>query len=139
MGKLLIFICSVALVIGGLWVGFQKVCHEEIIFKNKEVEVERVIEVDKPVFRDIRREEFEITCYCLSGLSKTEQMVDNGMVASDPDYLPLGTVIHIPGYGYGITMDTGGDIKGSRLDVWNWDCEWCLGWGSQTLMVEIYN
>lgn len=31
---------------------------------------------------------------------------------------PAGSVVYIPGYGYGVVEDTGGAMKGNRLDVW---------------------
>ncbi len=41
-----------------------------------------------------------------------------GTLAADTRYYPMGTVIYIPGYGYGVVEDRGGDIKGRhRLDL----------------------
>lgn len=43
--------------------------------------------------------------------------VYKGIVAIDPRYIPLGTRMYIPGYGYGLAADTGGGVKGWWLDV----------------------
>lgn len=43
--------------------------------------------------------------------------VYKGIVAVDPRYIPLGTRMYVPGYGYGIAADTGGGVKGWWLDV----------------------
>lgn len=43
--------------------------------------------------------------------------VYKGIVAVDPRYIPLGTRMYIPGYGYGLAADTGGGVKGWWLDV----------------------
>src|SRR5699024_6775981 len=33
-------------------------------------------------------------------------------IAADPDVFPIGTILYIPDYGYGVVADTGSAIKG---------------------------
>ncbi|MBO8171754.1 MAG: 3D domain-containing protein [Bacillaceae bacterium] len=39
-------------------------------------------------------------------------------VAADPNVFPLGTILYIPGYGYGVVADTGSAIKGHIIDLY---------------------
>jgi len=40
-----------------------------------------------------------------------------GVVAVDPDVIPLGSRVYIPGYGEALAADTGGAIYGYRIDL----------------------
>jgi uncharacterized protein YabE (DUF348 family)/3D (Asp-Asp-Asp) domain-containing protein len=52
-----------------------------------------------------------------SGITATGTPVYKGIVAVDPAVIPLGTKMYIPGYGYGLAADTGGGIKGMKIDL----------------------
>lgn len=60
-----------------------------------------------------------------------------GVVAVDPDVIPLGTRLYIPGYGYATAADTGGAIKGDRIDLCFDTRSECMIWGRRTLEIII--
>jgi len=59
-----------------------------------------------------------VTAYTIRGNTATGIPTGPGIVAVDPVVIPLGTRMTIPGYGEGVAADTGGAIRGLRIDVW---------------------
>lgn len=60
-----------------------------------------------------------------------------GIVAVDPRVIPLGTRLYVEGYGYAVAQDTGGLIKGNRIDVFLDSEEEAINWGRRTVTVKI--
>lgn len=60
-----------------------------------------------------------------------------GLVAVDPSYIPLGTRLFIPGYGYAIADDIGGAIKDNRIDLAFESRSEALQFGRQRIIVYI--
>jgi len=58
-----------------------------------------------------------------------------GVVAVDPKVIPLGTKLYVEGYGEAIAGDTGGAIKGMRIDVFLPDKDSCMKWGRRKVKV----
>ena len=68
----------------------------------------------------------EITAYCCEkrphicgeghGITSSGLPVQPGMCAVDPDVIPLGSTVYIGGIPY-LAADTGGKIKGNRVDI----------------------
>lgn len=61
------------------------------------------------------------------------------MVAVDPRVIPLGSRIYVEGYGEAIAGDTGGAIKGNRIDVLMPSKSQSSNWGRKTVQVTILN
>lgn len=60
-----------------------------------------------------------------------------GDVAVDPNVIPMGTKLYIPGYGYGIANDQGGAIKGNRIDLFFPNRQDALDYGIKQVKVYI--
>jgi 3D (Asp-Asp-Asp) domain-containing protein len=59
-------------------------------------------------------------------------------IAADPKVFPLGTVLFIPGYGYGVVADTGSAIKGKKIDLFfNTKNQVYEQWGKKTVKVFV--
>lgn len=59
----------------------------------------------------------ESTGIWADGLTATGVRAGHGVVAVDPEFIPLGTVLYIPGYGLAVAADVGSAIKGARIDL----------------------
>ncbi|MCA9765193.1 MAG: peptidoglycan-binding protein LysM [Carnobacterium sp.] len=67
-------------------------------------------------------------------------LLQNPMViAVDPRVIPLGTMLEIPGYGVAIAGDTGGAIKGNKIDIHFPTVGQALSWGRRTITIRILN
>lgn len=60
-----------------------------------------------------------------------------GGVAVDPRVIPLGTRLYVEGYGPAQAVDTGGLIKGNRIDLFLETAEECYSWGKRTVNVYV--
>ena len=59
------------------------------------------------------------------------------VIAVDPSVIPLGTRVNIAGYGTYIAADTGGAIKGNRIDIHFNTVQECLNFGRRNVKVQI--
>ena len=61
----------------------------------------------------------------------------NGVVAVDPSVIPLGTKVWVEGYGYAVARDTGGNIKGNKIDLHMPTKQKAESYGMKTVQVRI--
>ncbi len=71
------------------------------------------------------------------GITASGKPAKRGTLAADPS-VPFGTVVKIPGYGFGRVDDRGGAIKGNKLDLWFPSHQAAKEWGRKTLTVTIW-
>lgn len=74
-----------------------------------------------------------------NGYTYTGMKAVRGVVAVDPNVIPLYTRLYIEGYGPAIAGDIGGAIKGDRIDLCFDDLDEALEWGIRDVTVYILN
>lgn len=96
------------------------------------------------------KKEFQVvatayTAFCTgcSGITKTgidlRANPNQKVIAVDPSLIPLGSRVYVDGYGEAIAGDTGGAIKGNRIDVFIPSQSDAMKWGRKTVTVKVLN
>jgi 3D (Asp-Asp-Asp) domain-containing protein len=80
----------------------------------------------------------DAVAYSLPGKTALGIPVRRGVVAVDPTLIPLGTKLHVPGYGRGIAADVGHAIKGRIIDLWFPTRTMAQKWGRRTVTITVY-
>lgn len=91
-----------------------------------------------PDFRAKKEMVVEATAYTHTGNPTATGIYPyEGVVAVDPRVIPLGTKLFVEGYGFAQAQDTGGAIKGNRIDVFFDSYEKAMEWGRRQVKVYI--
>ncbi len=83
------------------------------------------------------------TAYCTGCSGTTATGIDLRanpnvkVIAVDPSVIPLGTKVYVEGYGYAIAADTGGAIKGYKIDVFFPTKAEAFRWGVRKVKIKI--
>jgi 3D (Asp-Asp-Asp) domain-containing protein len=85
---------------------------------------------------------FSATAYCKGIVTSTGVAVQNGVAASDPELLPVGSVIEIDSLpqrynGIYTVMDTGPSVQGRQVDLYMWSCNEALQFGRQPIHLTV--
>ena len=80
----------------------------------------------------------DAVAYHLPGRTALGIPVRRSVVAVDPRLIPLGTKLHVPGYGAGIAADVGSAIKGRIIDLWMPSTAVARQWGRRTVVITAY-
>ncbi|WP_349773562.1 3D domain-containing protein [Rummeliibacillus stabekisii] len=59
------------------------------------------------------------------------------VIAVDKRIIPLNSIVYVNGYGLAIAGDTGGAIKGKKIDVFIRSKKQALQWGRKTVKITI--
>ncbi|KMM60066.1 peptidoglycan-binding protein [Bacillus glycinifermentans] len=77
----------------------------------------------------------------MSGITKTginlKANKNAKVIAVDPNVIPLGSKVHVEGYGVATAGDTGGAIKGNKIDVFVPSKSDARNWGVKTVKVKV--
>jgi 3D (Asp-Asp-Asp) domain-containing protein len=80
------------------------------------------------------------TAYSLKGRTASGRLVSRGLIAADPSVLPLGSRVKLehPGYsGEYLVADTGGAIRGRRIDIWTPSSGEAMRFGRRTVKLTV--
>lgn len=85
---------------------------------------------------------FTATAYCRGTTTASGVNVRSGIVAADPDLLPVGSVVEIdklPEKYNGIytVMDTGPKVHGRHLDLYLWNCDEAVQLGRRKMVITV--
>ncbi len=72
-----------------------------------------------------------------NNITATGKEIKKGMIAVDSKIIPLGTRIEIKDMGVFVAEDTGGKIKGNRIDIYFETKEEAKEFGRQTIWVRV--
>jgi len=73
------------------------------------------------------------------GITASGKRAHPGTLAADTRHYPMGTVIYVPGYGYGVVEDRGGDIRGKRrLDLFYNTHREAQRWGRRKVEAVVF-
>lgn len=75
--------------------------------------------------------------YTAMGLRPVRDPNGLSSVAVDPNVIPLGSKVYVEGYGYAIASDTGGAIKGNKIDLYMNSVQECFAFGRRTVTVHL--
>ena len=92
----------------------------------------------QPAAKGKYRLKVDAVAYSLHGRTALGIRTRKGVVAVDPKIIPLGTKLHVPGYGRGIAADVGIAIKGRIIDLWFPTTAAAKRWGRRTVTITVY-
>jgi len=83
---------------------------------------------------------FSATAYSLRGRTASGQSVTRGLIAADPRVLPIGTRVRLeagPWTGEYLVADTGGAIRGRKIDIWTPSSREAMQFGRRAVKLTV--
>jgi len=95
-----------------------------------------------------KRMKVKVTAYCpceiccgghSDGKTATNRDASKNGIAVDPQIIPLGSRLDVPGYGnWQLADDTGGAIKNHHIDIRFKTHKEALNWGTKTIKIRVW-
>ncbi len=129
----------------GLEVGAEQISEKIIEAPKPKVIVvgtRDTVETSRGSMRFSRVQTMQATAYLptdgsVNGITATGVVARHGIVAVDPNVIPLGTKVYVQGYGVALAADVGGAIVGNKIDLCMEDYGEAMRFGRRTLKVYI--
>lgn len=84
---------------------------------------------------------YTASCAGCSGITATginlKANPNQKVISVDPNVIPLGSKVWVEGYGEAIAGDTGGAIKGNKIDIFIPSKQAAINWGRKEVKVKI--
>jgi len=83
---------------------------------------------------------YTATAYSLRGRTASGKLVSRGLIAADPSVLPLGTKVRVEAGSWSgeyLVADTGGAVKGRRIDIWTPTAREALQFGRRPVKLTV--
>jgi 3D (Asp-Asp-Asp) domain-containing protein len=93
----------------------------------------------KDVF-EVAPQSYTATAYSLRGRTASGKPVTRGLIAADPRVLPLGTRVRLEAGSFSgeyVVGDTGGAVRGRRIDIWTPTSREALQFGRRAVKLTV--
>jgi len=80
------------------------------------------------------------TAYSLRGRTASGLLVSKGLIAADPRFLPLGSRVRVEAGNYSgeyLVADTGGSVRGRRIDIWTPTSREAMRFGKRNIKLTV--
>lgn len=88
----------------------------------------------------VRPTSYVATAYSLRGRTASGRLVAKGLIAADPRHLPLGSRVRLEAGAYSgeyLVADTGGMVRGRRIDIWTPSTREAMRFGRRTVKLTV--
>jgi 3D (Asp-Asp-Asp) domain-containing protein len=103
-----------------------------------------VVEKAAPLISDndfeVAPETYTATAYSLRGRTASGKPVSRGLIAADPSVLPLGTRVRVEAGSFSgeyLVADTGGAVRGHRIDIWTPTAREAMQFGRRAVKLTV--